>query len=103
MIFRAPPKERRYQTFEFDNINPGPALEKLQPVIRTLRSQEIYSRAFSRPPGRKSLQRALLWEPLFDLMRDFKIEDFSKHQVLIDTIRALHLACKIELPDPVAV
>jgi hypothetical protein len=111
MILMVPPKERRhhrsierrYRRFDFSNINPGPALEKLQPVIRALRSQEIYSRSFSRPASRKSLERALLWEPLFDLMRDFKIEDFSKHQALIDTIRALHLACKIEPPDPVAV
>jgi hypothetical protein len=111
MIFTVPPKERRHhrsierrhRRFDFNNINPGPALERLLPVIRALRSQEIYSRAFSRRPSRKSLERALLWEPLFDLMRDFKIEDFSKHQALIDTIRALHLACKIMPPDPVAV
>jgi hypothetical protein len=111
MILMVPPKQRRHhgstelggRRFDFNDINPGPALAKLQPVIRALRSQEIYSRAFSRPASRKSLERALLWEPLFDLMRDFKIDDFSKHQALIDTIRALHLACKIEPPDPVAV
>jgi hypothetical protein len=103
MIFMVPPKERRHRRFDFNNINPGLALERLLPVIRALRSQESYSRAFSRPASRKSLERALLWEPLFDLMRDFKIEDFRKHQALIDTIRALHLTCKIEPPDPVAV
>lgn len=101
MILMAPAKERRHQRFDF--TDPGPALAKLQPAVRALRNQDIYSRAFSRPPGRKSLQRALLWEPLFDLMRDFEIKDFGKHQALIHTIRALHLACKIEPPDPIAV
>ena len=103
MILLTPAKERRHQRFDFTNIDPGPTLEKLQPAVRALRNQDIYSRAFSRPPGRKSLQRALLWEPLFDLMRDFAIKDFGKHQALIHTIRALHLACGIEPPDPIAV
>jgi hypothetical protein len=48
---------------------------------------------------KRSLERSLLWEPLFDLMRDFGIEDFDKHQPLIKTVRSLHLAVGIGPPD----
>jgi hypothetical protein len=112
MILMVPPKERRHhrsierrnRRFDFNNIDPGPALAKLLPVIRALRSPDIYSRAFSQPrSSRKGLERSLLWEPLFDLMHDFRIENFGKHQRLIDTIRALHRACGIKAPEAVAV
>jgi hypothetical protein len=104
MFLMVPPKERRNRIFEFSDINLGPVLEKLLPVIEALRRPDIYFRAFSQPPrGRKGLERAHLWEPLFGLMQEFRIEKFSKHQPLIDTIRALHRVCKIKAPDPVAV
>jgi hypothetical protein len=103
MILAVPPKDRKFERFDFNDIDPGPAIEKLKPVIRELRDEAVYARAFARLPGRKSLQRSLLWEPLFDLMRDFKINDFSKHQAMIHTIRAMHLACQIKPPDPIAV
>jgi hypothetical protein len=103
-VLMVPPKNRRNHKFEFDNIDVGSKLKNLLPVIRVLRSQEIYFRVFTQPPNsRKGLERALLWEPMFDLMHDFKIERFDKHQALINTIRALHRACKIKPPDPVAV
>jgi hypothetical protein len=104
IVLQVPPKERRNHKFEFNDINIGPKLNNLLPVIQALRTREIYSHAFSQPPsGRKGLERALLWEPLFDLMLDLRIEKFNKHQPLIDTVRALHRTCKIEAPDPVAV
>jgi hypothetical protein len=104
MILVVPPNERKQRRFDFNEMNPGPTLEKLLPVLQALRRQDFYLRAFSQPPsGRKGLERALLWEPLFDLLRDFGIEDFRKHQPLIETIRALHRTCKIEAPDPGAV
>jgi len=103
-VLMVPPKNRRNHKIKFDDINVGSKLKNLLPVIRALRSHEIYSRVFSQPPSsRKGLERALLWEPMFDLMHDFKIERFGRHQALIDTIRALHRACKIKPPDPVAV
>jgi hypothetical protein len=103
-VLMVPPKNRRNHKFKFDNIDVGSKLNNLLPVIRALRSPHIYSRAFSQPPSsRKSLERALLWEPLFDLMHDLGIEKFDKHQALIETIRALHRACKIKPPDPVGV
>jgi hypothetical protein len=99
-ILMIPPKERRNHAFAFNSLDPGPALAKLLPAIRALRTQEIYTRAFSQPPrSQKSLERALLWEPLFDLMHDFKIEEFDRHQPMIHTARALHLACSLRPPD----
>jgi hypothetical protein len=104
MVLMVPPKERRKHDFEFNDINVGPKLENLLPAIQALRSREIYSRACSQPlSSRKGLERALLWEPLFALMHDLRIEKFDKHQPLIGTIRALHRTCKIGAPDPVAV
>ena len=104
MVLMVPPKERRNCKFDFNDIDVGPKLENLLFVIQALLSREISSRVFSQPPsGRKGLERALLWEPLFDLMHDFRIEKFDKHQPLIKTVRALHRACNIRVPDPVAV
>jgi hypothetical protein len=104
IILTVPPKERRGHSFDFSKINAGPALDNLLPVIEALRTPDIYGRAFSQPPSsRKSLERALLWEPLFDLLRDFKIEEFGKHQAVIETVRGLHRACGVRLPDPIAV
>jgi hypothetical protein len=104
MILRVPPKERRGHSLDFNKINPGPALDNLLPVIGALRSLHIYARAYSQPPSsHKAPERAFLWEPLFDALHDFKINDFGKHQPLIKTIRALHLACGIRPPDAVAV
>jgi len=64
-------------------------------------NMENYRAVLWQPPGEqrhKALARALLWEPLLDLLVEFKIEDFDQHQDLIDTIRSLHLACGIEPP-----
>jgi hypothetical protein len=66
-----------------------------------LRNPETYRAVFWQPPGTRSqkrLVRALLWEPLFDLLNDFKIEDFDEHQPLIVTVRSLHRACGIAPP-----
>jgi hypothetical protein len=49
--------------------------------------------------SRKSLERTLLWEPLFGLMHDFGIEEFDKHQDLTRTVGALHLALGIGPPN----
>ena len=67
-----------------------------------LRDLDIYYRPLGRRLAnsrKRSLERTLLWEPLFDLMRDFGIEDFDKHQPLIQTVRSLHLAVGIGPPD----
>jgi hypothetical protein len=69
----------------------------------SLENRKIYNLAFDQPPdSQKSLERALLWEPLLKLLDDFH-EDYGAHQPLIATIRSLHLACGIEPPDPGAV
>jgi hypothetical protein len=71
-----------------------------------LRNPEAYRAVFWQPPGterHKSLVRVLLWEPLLDMLADFKIEKFDEHQPLISTIRSLHLACGIEPPNDGAV
>lgn len=66
-----------------------------------LRDLDTYYRPLGRRvvDSRKRLERALLWEPLFDLMHHFGIEDFDKHQPLIQTVRSLHLALGIGPPD----
>ncbi len=66
-----------------------------------LRDLDIYYRPLRRrvADSRKYLERALIWEPLLDLMHDFGIEDFSRYQDLIETVRALHLALGIDPPD----
>lgn len=65
IVLMVPPQDRRNHSFTFNSIDPGSTLAKLLPAIQALRTPEIYSRAFSQPPNsRKSLQRALLWEPL---------------------------------------
>jgi hypothetical protein len=71
-----------------------------------LRNPEAYRAVFWQPPGperHKSLVRVLLWEPLLDLLYDFKIESYDQHQPLIRTIRSLHLACGIDPPNDGAV
>jgi hypothetical protein len=62
---------------------------------------DIYYRLLGRrvAESRKGLERALLWEPLLDLMRDFGIGDFGAYQDLIHTVRSLHLALGIDPPD----
>ena len=66
-----------------------------------LRDPDIYYRPLGRRvvDSRKRLERALLWEPLLDLMHDFGIEDFDEYQDLIKTVRSLHLAVGIDPPD----
>jgi hypothetical protein len=66
-----------------------------------LRDPDIYYRPLGRrvAESRKGLERILLWEPLLGLMHDFGIEEFDKHQPLIQTVRSLHLALGIGLPD----
>ncbi|MHC4049918.1 hypothetical protein [Bradyrhizobium sp. 25ACV] len=68
---------------------------------KLLSNKQNYRAVLWQPPGKqdhKALTRALLWEPLLNLLVEFKIEDFDQHQDLIDTIRSLHLACGIEPP-----
>lgn len=63
---------------------------------------ELYHAAMAQPPlprSRKTLERALLWEPLLHLMQEFGIEDFSEHQDLIVTVRSFHLALGIAPPN----
>jgi hypothetical protein len=67
-----------------------------------LHDPDLYYRPLGQPPvvdGRKSFERALLWEPLFDLMHEFGIKDLSQHQDLIQTVRSLHLAIGIDPPN----
>ncbi|TYO67073.1 hypothetical protein FXV83_07660 [Bradyrhizobium hipponense] len=71
-----------------------------------LSNPEAYRAVFWQPPGterHKSLVRALLWEPLLDLLDEFKLESYDQHQPLIHSIRSLHLACGIEAPNESAV
>jgi hypothetical protein len=87
------------------DIDLAGALADLLSTIRAVRNLETYMQAFSRqgPSSRKRLERALLWEPLLDLLDKFHIQNFNQHQPLITTVRALHLACGIDPPDPAAV
>jgi hypothetical protein len=106
-FLRLPAKERKnYNHVAWEALNPVPPLTHVQPLIKALNDQNIYRDAFSQPPtadSHKSLTRALLWEPLLNLMKDFRQFDFSEHEPLIDTIRSLHLAFGIEPPDGRAV
>jgi hypothetical protein len=65
------------------------------------RDPDQYFALFGRRTVRKSrgLERILLWEPLFDLMHDFGIEDLRQYQDQIKTVRSLHLALGIDPPD----
>ncbi|MCK1708587.1 MULTISPECIES: hypothetical protein [unclassified Bradyrhizobium] len=87
----------------YGEIDPTLALERLLRAVRALRKPEIYADAFLQPHGRKRVERALLWEPLFDLMSDFNIKNFSQYQPLIVTVRSLHLSCGIAAPEEGAV
>jgi hypothetical protein len=73
---------------------------------KLLNNPELYRAVLWQPPGEerhKALVRALLWEPLLDLLDGFKIESYDQHQPLIHTIRSLHLACGIDPPNDGAV
>jgi len=102
------PAERRktYRRVPWKQIDPVSRLTNALLMIRALRDPEIYRAVFSQPPmadSHKALTRALLWEPLLDLMNDFGQLDFAEHQPLIDTVRSLHLALGIDPPDGRAV
>jgi hypothetical protein len=67
-----------------------------------LRDLDIYYRPLGRRVAdsrKRSLERTLLWESLFDLMHHFGVEHFDKQQPLIQTVRSLHLALGIGPPD----
>jgi hypothetical protein len=98
-LFIAAKREKRLKEL-YGNIDPTAVLENLLRAIRALREQEVYADAFLQPGGRKRPERALLWEPLLDLMSEFNIENFSQYQPLIVTLRSLHLACGIAPPEP---
>ena len=106
-FLRLPAKERKnYDHIAWEALDPVSPLTNVLPLIKALRDQDIYRAAFSQPPtadSHKHLTRALLWEPLLDLMKGFGQLDFAEHQPLIDTIRSLHLALGIEPPDGRAV
>ena len=73
---------------------------------KLLNNPELYRAVLWQPPGEdrhKALVRALLWEPLLDLLGGFNIESYDQHQPLIHTIRSLHLACGIDPPNDGAV
>lgn len=66
-----------------------------------LRDLDNYYRLLGRrvvDSRKRSLERTLLWEPLFNLMHEFGIEDFSEYQDQVQTIRSLHLALGIAPP-----
>jgi len=87
------------------DIDLAGVLADLLSKIRAVRNPKTYMETFSYQgsSSRKSLQRALLWEPLLDLLDKFDIQKFNQHQPLITTVRALHLAFGIDPPDPAAV
>ncbi|MGY8634297.1 hypothetical protein RAD15_17615 [Bradyrhizobium sp. 14AA] len=89
----------------FEEVDLAVLLPDMLRVIRSVRDPEEYMRAFSRQgsSSRKSVERAVLWEPLLDQMSQRQIQNFSQYQPLIVTMRALHRACGISPPDPVAV
>jgi hypothetical protein len=98
------PGELKIPTPIFGAIDWG--LRFLIEGVDALQDPKIYNRIFDQPldsDNRMRPERALLWEPLLDLLADFKIASFGEHQPLIATIRSLHLACGIEPPDPGAV
>ena len=96
-------KEEKRLKELYGEIDPTTVRERLLRSVRALRKEDIYANAFLQPGGRKRVERALLWEPLFDLMNDFNIKDFSRYQPLIVTVRSLHLACGIAPPEAGAV
>ncbi len=64
------------------------------------RDLDIYYRPLGRRvvDSRKHLERPLLYEPLLDLMHEFRIENFDEYQDLIQTARSLHSALGIDPP-----
>jgi hypothetical protein len=67
-----------------------------------LRNPDLYYAMLCQPPivdSRKSLESALIWNPLLDLMHDFGIENFSRYQDLTQTVRSLHFALGIDPPN----
>jgi hypothetical protein len=103
MVLLVPPSKRPGHKFNLRKIDPTLVLLNLLPVIQALQDPKFYDRAYSQPVGRKQLQRAMLWEPLLDLLVQFGVENFNAHRPLIATIRSLHLACGIDPPDGIAV
>jgi len=105
MILMTPPHERRHRDYEVPT-NPGPALNNLLPVLKWLSDANNYTAASLQPENshktHKTLERAFLWEPLLQLMKERGVKpgqygDFSHG------IRLLHLALGIEPPNEVGV
>lgn len=88
-------KERR------ELIALAPVANDVLLAVRMLRDPNGYRAAYHQPAGQKSPERALLLEPLFDLMNKFglRARDFSKHQPLLTTLKKLHLAIGIAPPN----
>jgi hypothetical protein len=95
-------RRRKYRHIRWKHIDPVSRLTTALLLIRALQDPKVYRATFSQPPvtdNHKDLKRALLWEPLLDLMKDLEQLDFAEHQPLIETIRSLHLAIGIKPPD----
>ncbi|KRQ09323.1 hypothetical protein AOQ71_20935 [Bradyrhizobium manausense] len=88
-----------------EEVDPTVLLADMLRVIRAVRNPEMFMRMFSHQgvSSHKSVERAVLWEPLLGLMSEHHIHNFSQHQPLIATVRALHRACGVTPPDPAAV
>lgn len=97
-----PSKERRTTLFNWREMDPSLTLKNALLAVRAARDPSVYRAATDQPApkdSQKLLERALLWEPLFDLMNQFGVRDFSEHQPLMRTVKALHLAIGIAPPN----
>jgi hypothetical protein len=101
LIKSTPPEERKAREFEWEKIDPAPTLKNALSAVRALRDPKGYRAATGQTASQKRPERELLWEPLFGLLDHFgfRAPNFNKHQPLMRTVKALHLAVGIDPPD----
>jgi hypothetical protein len=103
MIKMTPPSERKRREFKWEAIDPGSTMNKLLPVLQWLSVPENYIAVHDQPyETHKSLERSCLWEPLLQLMEEYRLKP-GQHAPLLRTIRSLHLALEIDPPKGEAV
>ena len=102
LVHITPPKERKTQLFNWRDMDPHSALKKALDAVRAARNPNVYRLATDQAPpkdAQKLPERALLWEPVLHLMEQFGVRDYSEHQPLMRTMRALHFVLGIAPPD----
>jgi hypothetical protein len=70
-------------------------------IVGKLRTSKEYAAAHHQP-GRKSIERAFLWEPLLRLMKKYHAKP-GQHGSFLGAIKSLHLAIEVDRPSEGAI